>query len=168
MILSANAEATAFEVIRTIVKSHDFESDILSSTPLKGSTPTTAVRVIDKPMCWIIEKKNNSYIKLNYRFLKAVITDGIEYSIAKSGDNSYIRLPYASPDDIKRMDRVLILAFEAAYMENADRSYGCCFRFTECSDAKKCTHPDRIFAIGCMYRKNLEAGRIFYGKNKNI
>ncbi|MBQ3591050.1 MAG: hypothetical protein II979_03845, partial [Clostridia bacterium] len=47
-------------------------------------------------------------------------------------------------------------------------SFGCCSRYEACSDARECIHPDAAFALGCGYRQNLLAGRIFYGKNKNI
>lgn len=46
--------------------------------------------------------------------------------------------------------------------------FGCCNDFIKCSDQKQCIHPEDRFYNGCMYRKNLEAGRIFYGKNRNI
>lgn len=48
------------------------------------------------------------------------------------------------------------------------KSFGCCGRYIECSDAKKCVHPNQIHAKQCYYRNNLEMGKIFYGKNKNI
>lgn len=40
--------------------------------------------------------------------------------------------------------------------------FGCCSRYKECSDAKKCIHPDKERAEHCQYRKNLESGKIFY------
>lgn len=46
--------------------------------------------------------------------------------------------------------------------------FGCCDRFKRCSDERKCIHSDLIYATACQYRKNLVAGRIFYGKNRNI
>lgn len=45
---------------------------------------------------------------------------------------------------------------------------GCCDMFIMCSDALSCLKSDDPHYNGCLYRKNLEAGRIFYGKNKNI
>lgn len=42
---------------------------------------------------------------------------------------------------------------------------GCCGLYLKCSDAKQCLHPDSPVSENCLYRKNLEAGRIFYGKN---
>ncbi len=50
----------------------------------------------------------------------------------------------------------------------SSNSFGCCSKFVECSDARKCVHENRIYSMGCKYRMNLEAGKIFYGKNKNI
>ena len=50
----------------------------------------------------------------------------------------------------------------------SSNSFSCCSRFNECSDKKKCVHENKIYSIGCKYRTNLEAGRIFYGKNRNI
>lgn len=47
-------------------------------------------------------------------------------------------------------------------------SFACCSQFIRCSDEKKCVHVNKLYSKGCMYRTNLEAGRIFYGKNRNI
>lgn len=43
--------------------------------------------------------------------------------------------------------------------------FGCCSRYHQCSDAKACLIPDRAYSKSCIYRKSLEAGTIFYGKN---
>ena len=45
--------------------------------------------------------------------------------------------------------------------------FGCCNRFIQCSDARRCLYFDCFDALGCYYRENLESGRIFYGKNRN-
>lgn len=67
--------------------------------------------------------------------------------------------------------------FTSSFMNNVDsyilnnykaEPFGCCSRYVACSDNKKCIHPDVLHSKGCEYRKNLEAGKIFYGKNKNI
>jgi hypothetical protein len=54
-----------------------------------------------------------------------------------------------------------------ANYESKTRRFGCCHRYEECSDAKKCIHENLLYAKACSYRRNLESGRIFYGKNKN-
>ena len=45
--------------------------------------------------------------------------------------------------------------------------FGCCNSFLQCSDAGHCLFEDDRFYNGCYYRKNLESGKIFYGKNAN-
>lgn len=49
-----------------------------------------------------------------------------------------------------------------------EKSFGCCSRFIDCSDAKRCVHENKLYSTACIYRHNLEAGKIFYGKNKNV
>lgn len=41
-------------------------------------------------------------------------------------------------------------------------SFGCCSLYEKCSKAGHCLHADLLYATACMYRKNLEQGRIFY------
>lgn len=55
----------------------------------------------------------------------------------------------------------------ANYTSKASR-FGCCSKFNECSDAKKCIHENKLYSKACIYRGHLDAGRIFYGKNRNI
>lgn len=44
--------------------------------------------------------------------------------------------------------------------------FDCCGKFKECSDAKKCLHDDMLYSTACSYRKKLENGIVFYGKNR--
>ena len=48
------------------------------------------------------------------------------------------------------------------------KEWDCCSRYLECSDARKCVHPDPSFALACGYRKILASGKIYYGGNRNI
>lgn len=42
------------------------------------------------------------------------------------------------------------------------KTFGCCSRFHECSETGICLHPHPFYALNCMYRKNLNAGKNFY------
>ena len=53
------------------------------------------------------------------------------------------------------------------HYRSKEKTFSCCSRFEECSDAKKCVHQNKLYSTACYYRHNLEEGRIFYGKNKN-
>lgn len=46
-------------------------------------------------------------------------------------------------------------------------AFGCCSHYMMCSEKESCLFPEDEFYTACMYRKNLEAGRIFYGSKKN-
>lgn len=48
---------------------------------------------------------------------------------------------------------------------NDPDSFGCCSRYRECSDSGQCLIVDREYSAYCSYRKQLEGGRVFYGKN---
>lgn len=45
---------------------------------------------------------------------------------------------------------------------------GCCHRFLQCSDNRDCIIPHSLTSVACYYRRNLDNGKIFYGKNKNV
>lgn len=47
-------------------------------------------------------------------------------------------------------------------------AFGCCSQYVQCSNARHCVHNNLFYANGCTYRKSLEAGRIFYGVNRNV
>lgn len=55
-----------------------------------------------------------------------------------------------------------------ATVDRTPKEWDCCSRYLECSDAKTCVHPDKGVALLCGYRRILNSGRIFYGKNRNV
>lgn len=48
---------------------------------------------------------------------------------------------------------------------NSDDSFGCCSRYRACSDAGECLISHLDYSLGCIYRRQLESGHVFYGKN---
>ncbi|MBR5094482.1 MAG: hypothetical protein IK095_05255 [Oscillospiraceae bacterium] len=86
----------------------------------------------------------------------------------KTGSNSetgYIKLLCASPSDVEKM----VPLFRHMLRDTLDSlptEFGCCSKYKECSDAKKCVNNDKNLALQCFYLKNLRHGHIFYGANK--
>ncbi len=80
----------------------------------------------------------------------------------------YIRIYIKNIEEIKNLINELNEIYVYLYMNKPVEQFGCCSRYVECSDLLKCTNPDKKIARGCQYKDNLENGRIFYGKNKNI
>ena len=61
-----------------------------------------------------------------------------------------------------------IVEYELANYVSKAPAFGCCSKYVECSDIGYCIHENLLYSKACSYRANLESGRIFYGKNKNI
>lgn len=70
-------------------------------------------------------------------------------------------------NDIKQYTKPISLLFIDVLFKLGGESFGCCHRYVECSDALKCLHPNLLHSFGCTYKKNLESGKVFYGKNRN-
>lgn len=81
----------------------------------------------------------------------------------------YEGLKFESNDCSELLNRhkTALLARYKKLSELSDEAFGCCSSYIECSDNKKCIKSN-TFSINCQYRRNLEAGRIFYGKNRNM
>lgn len=82
-------------------------------------------------------------------------------------DSRKLAIPIASAGIIDFFKDIVVLKLKV-YESSYASSFGCCSLFEECSDAKRCIHPNRLYSTACAYRHNLESGRIFYGKNRNI
>lgn len=78
--------------------------------------------------------------------------------------NGNMRITFSKPEDmflhLQHFADVLDKAIDVS-----PKSFDCCSRYVECSDAKKCINPNADLALECAYRINLKHGRIFYGKN---
>lgn len=68
---------------------------------------------------------------------------------------------------IKNNINVIIESYFHYMRESDGDKFGCCSSYLECSNKKICVKNDN-FSRNCYYRKNLELGKIFYGKNRNI
>lgn len=158
-----------------------------------GFFKTEAEQLMDAVQYWISDKEqygkfievvqNKAYISVKAKNILAVKVDtkksGIRieyrsiYNDKFSGykisqlDSNYSRVVVKSFPDVLALAETIASIAEAEVVVASD-SFGCCSRYEACSDAKKCIHPNPIFAVACSYKKNLEQGRIFYGKNRNV
>ena len=87
--------------------------------------------------------------------------------IFKRDRSAYIKFTLSSADEIYQFIPAL-KAITQAIIDRVPNEFDCCSRYQECSDMKKCTHPDQEFSLKCGYRKVLKSGKIFFGKNRNI
>ena len=85
----------------------------------------------------------------------------------KENDSQRISIPVDAGGLVDFLRQVVELKLKY-YKSAFASSFGCCSLFEECSDAKRCTHPNRLYSTACAYRRNLEQWRIFYGRNRNV
>ena len=83
-------------------------------------------------------------------------------------EGQFYTVSMLSPDEMQKLVILLRERKRVTFRQTVTYTFACCNSFVQCSDAKRCLHEDDRDYNGCHYRKNLEAGRIFYGKNKNI
>lgn len=94
----------------------------------------------------------------------------VSYAKGKQEESAgdWSRLSVNSLDEIAAMAEPLSIVYMLVLSDLGGESFGCCGRYLQCSDERKCVNPDFLMSIACSYKRNLESGRIFYGKNKNI
>lgn len=105
--------------------------------------------------------------KINYLLLpssvfrrKSIPTDFIPIA------NNMYRIDLKETDDIlSHIDNILASLELAIYSQPKEMDI--CHLFHQCSDAKRCVQ-DRETSLHCGYKRIMNSGRIFYGKNRNI
>lgn len=92
-----------------------------------------------------------------------------DISVKKRKSEVYSRV-LISPEsnDFKEFSLYVVKSSLDIFFAKGGTAFGCCSRYEKCSDARKCLHENRLYALGCAYYHSLRAGRIFYGKNRNI
>jgi hypothetical protein len=108
------------------------------------------------------------YISLNGK-AKDILNEYTDFKIeSTTSDAEWDRIIFTEGDIIEKYDELFLNIYAKALELAKEEAFGCCHRYVECSDLKKCIHPDQQHARGCMYKKNLDEGHIFYGVNRNI
>lgn len=103
-------------------------------------------------------------------FENITLPDSASYKILKQIGDSPQHVSVSFPiNDSKFYNYVeSVILYRLAHYRTAESTFSCCSQFIQCSDAQKCVHENKLYSTACTYRRNLESGRIFYGKNRNI
>lgn len=120
---------------------------------------TFAIRIYLKQNLFRIEyrKKLHNFLELS--------NDVIVKEMKSFSDSMIIDFDYKSKLFFETCKIILHQALE--HYEPSE-FFGCCGKYEQCSNARKCLHEDLFYAKACYYKRNLEAGHIFYGGNRNI
>lgn len=179
------------DVIDKIINTHDLPANSIHLYSNTSSRGTNAGKETSRSICIFepsyppkngitevlgknftimnIKSKKDDVVELFIRNKQFESIDVPETAILKTlkSDKDFQRLNFKVNDEhIYKFIKQNILYCLANYESSS--SFGCCSMFIECSDARRCVHENKIYSMGCKYRANLESGRIFYGKNRNV
>ena len=147
------------ESLRTLCP--DFANEITLDQLKDGKT--IAVKVSGAVLLYLTIGANSAYIKApGISDATTITSDASRYK-----DGAY-KLPVDRNFNYDRFLEVMAERCKELYIASVSASFGCCNDFLLCSNAKKCIKSNDPFYKGCQYRKNLEAGHIFYGENKTV
>jgi hypothetical protein len=110
--------------------------------------------------------KKKTFISVRETFKPLVLEHTQNFEFIKS-DPLWIRILIDSKDDIKALFPLFLNLYRHAYNLLGSDFFSCCSRFLECSDEMTCIQSNARLAKGCIYRRNLDNGKIFYGKNSD-
>ncbi len=148
--------------LRDSIRSGAFSEadDAVRPFPLANERGTT-IRFKKTPVLRVLRSRASLFLEIKSEFIPYF---ELENYVAPSSEKGWSRTDYC-----QFIVDSLIRAAPAVYAKcNIEERIGCCSQYIECSDARKCIKPDVPWAAGCRYRENLENGKIFYGKNRNI
>lgn len=172
---ASNISEKIFEYIE-FVRNATFKESLYADIVSTKSTATGTVSII---FCGLkafdcTPKKNSIEFRFKTDYFKmfndAEIPVIYEVKNVKSlKDYTRIYIPNNISDFEKIIDYVF--TFCEKYVNEhyvPDHLFDCCHRYMECSDMKQCTCPNFLYSKGCSYKKRLESGIVFFGKNRNI
>ena len=129
----------------------------------KGNTHTIFIE--EKAAIMITLSSKSKYISVKSRYHDFFDDDPPKYKSIKSNPD-WIRYHIITEHDLDEISSTLLKIFDE--YKPAGKMFGCCSRFTACSDEIKCVNPDKKYAKNCWYQENMKQGKIFYGVNRNI
>lgn len=142
-------------------KCPEFSNEITMELLKDGRTH--AFKSVGSLAFYLVVGKQSPFVKVKDVKEPEAITQN--YSTYKDG---MLKLPIADDFNCCRFIDDMAERCRYLYEQAASDKFGCCNDFLICSDVGYCIKAKDLFYMGCLYRKNLEAGRIFYGKNKTI
>ena len=139
---------------------------IKSTRPTKGSSSGYTVVKLENFTAFRLKLRG----KQQYILLPMVFSDLLEddfHNVSLPSEGKYLRLPVDDQHPIASYKNFLIRVVGET-VNRYPKEWDCCSLYEQCSNAKTCVHEDKKFALRCGYRKILNAGKVFYGKNRNI
>lgn len=115
-------------------------------------------------ICTIKTTGNTKFIAFDAKHRD--LFQNLEFQVSQiKSDQNHFRIHINTIADILSMKEQIFQILDSIQVPC---TFDVCSRYNECSDQKKCVHPDQVHAKECGYKRKLDKGIIFYGKNRNI
>lgn len=159
-------EENAFEALRPAFENILLEHQMASSAiSLRKNKSYYSILLKDSSVVAQMGGKKKPYLAIPTAALQAT---SAYRSAADPHQGLYTKIVLKSFDQVAEKYKYMLQEVLRSIVERGSKEFDCCSRYVECSDARRCIHPDPAFGIKCGYRKNLREGRIFYGKNSTV
>lgn len=96
------------------------------------------------------------------------IKSALEHTELSGNKITFSTISLTTDDDVRLLIEALKTRKHYIFRHLITDTFGCCNDFMRCSDAERCIHQTDRFYNGCIYRTNMEQGKIFYGSKRNI
>lgn len=142
--------------------------DSIMFSPAKTNSCFRPNYVPNGLICRIKTYGETKWVSFSPQFKQSVIDSGLSVFEINSDPfcrvqlNEFYDYSITNPEKFGNLISSIILN-----LFSFDR-FDCCGKFKECSDAKKCLHEDKLYSTACTYRKKIEQGIFFFGKNRNV
>lgn len=137
-------------------------------SPMQGTSCYRTKEIPDGLICRVKTTGKTKYVSFSGQFEKNLTENGLNITKTQSEDfwrvdlSEVYSFASANGEAFSRLIAAVIVSLFAF-----DR-FDCCGKYKECSDAGKCLHDDMLYSTACTYRKKLESGIVFYGKNRTL
>lgn len=140
-----------------------------SSVSYLKHDPYDASKPAKKQLAFRICCRNDlRYFGISNNYINLVPTDLMDFRTDSGKGDGFSNFSFeATSEGVKQYASLLSSVLDAVTYSMI-KEFDCCSRCEQCSDAKRCVHPNPAVATSCGYRKILKSGRIFYGKNRNV
>lgn len=164
MFDDSNPEEQAYECLKKIlIKAEKTELTLESSK----AQSYTSVGFNGKSVDFKIKfGRKISYLAVSSKHKNILDKYNVNYTY--ENPNLWLRISIKHPKDIQDYQEIILDIYDKRIEENSVYDFDCCSLYMECSDAKKCVQKIDEISKNCRYKKTLEKGIIFHGKNRNV
>lgn len=165
------------KLLEELIIKHKLPQDGLYVLENKGAKNSTYTLVINEQPFPVINKNviSRSMIILNFIPVKPGITEliiknklisilpyptSLNYKEVKSDKINQHLLMFN--DDVNALEYIKSLIEYCLSIYESSVTFGCCSKYMECSKQKECLHENKLYSTGCMYRKKIENGVIYF------